>query len=744
MPNDQLTIAQWLVHQRGFSVIAVDHPDATSFSDEPTKIGKVPSSPWKLFQIAPPTDDNLVSWFGNGTPRNPAIVTGLVSNIVVVDGDSPAALAWMTAHLPATDMRTRTAKGEHWYFRHPGVPIRNKARIRTDEGQLQLDVRADGGFVVAPTAKHASGVTYERLGTWPPVDQLPVFDLGWIVANAPNDEAQAGRTFVATDRDQLLRHARAYVAAVPPAVTGNGGDSHTFRLACKLVRGFALSDSDALTLLREWNHTCQPPWTDRELDEKIQSAHKYGTEPIGGRAVVQPRAVDTSSRTFPLTDSGNAEYFAERWGHLTRFDCARREWFVFTDHRWTPNRTGEVDRLALEAIRQRQADALALTDDKLRKAALKWTCDSENSARRDHTMKCAATVEELAVDGSAWDTPPLLFGVRNGVIDLETGVLREGIPEDGITKQAPVLYDAAATCPRFERFLREIFASTPDLVAYMQRVLGYALTGLVSEQVFWILWGLGANGKSTLIELFLQHVLGPLDYAWAMPFPTADWSTTMSEYQKASLVGRRFVTASEVTRRGHLNEELIKSLTGDDTLNARHPYGRPFQFQPCAKFFLRVNEKPVIRDESHGMWRRVQLVPFTQTFPVDTTLAVSLAAEASGILAWAVRGCLDWQREGLCEPAVVQDATAEYKAESDLLAGFVADRCVIDESGRIGGRELYAAYRTWCDAQHTPDDERLTQKTFGLKVKQRFPDMGTPRKVLYAGVRLRDPSELFE
>jgi putative DNA primase/helicase len=269
------------------------------------------------------------------------------------------------------------------------------------------------------------------------------------------------------------------------------------------------------------------------------------------------------------------------------------------------------------------------------------------------------------------------------------------------------------------------------------------MTGLVTEQVFWILWGLGANGKSTLIELFLQHILGPLDYAWAMPFPTADWSTTMGEYQKASLMGRRFVTASEVTRRGHLNEELIKSLTGDDTLNARHPYGRPFQFRPCAKFLLRVNEKPIIRDESHGMWRRVKLVPFTRTFSVDTTLSATLAAEAPGIFSWAVRGCLEWQREGLCEPAVVRAATAEYQAESDLLAPFIADRCVLDPSGRVGGRELFTAYRQWCDAQHTPEDERLTQKTFGLRVKARFADAGTSRKVVYAGLRLRDETELF-
>src|SRR5262249_8997297 len=150
---------------------------------------------------------------------------------------------------------------------------------------------------------------------------------------------------------------------------------------------------------------------------------------------------------------------------------------------------------------------------------------------------------------------------------------------------------------------------------------------------FWILWGNGANGKSTLVETLMRAVFGEA-YSWTMPFPTVGWSNAMSEYQKACLVGQRLVQASEVSRRGELNDELIKSLTGGDTINARHPYGRPFQFSPVLKPFLRVNDKPIIHDQSHGMWRRVKLVPFTQTFRINNTLADELLAEASGILTW--------------------------------------------------------------------------------------------------------------
>ena len=445
---------------------------------------------------------------------------------------------------------------------------------------------------------------------------------------------------------------------------------------------------------------------------------------------------------FPLTDSGNAEAFAADNIDQVRYDCARKTWYHFDEQRWLPNNTGEVDRLALATIRRRQDRVARIADDGRRKRALKWTIGSENRPRRENLLALAAKLKSLAVAGDDWDARPLLFCVENGVIDLERGQLRHGTPEDRLTKSAPIAFDPMARCDRFEQFLAEIFAGRPELVDYIQRVVGYCLTGLTVEQIFWILYGLGANGKSTLLELLFRYIFGGSDYAWAMPFPAAGWSNTMSEYQKASLVGRRLVTASEVTRRGHLNEELVKSLTGDDTLNARHPYGRPFQFVPVAKFSLRVNDRPIIRDESHGMWRRVKLVEFRERFPVNSALPDELRTEAPGILNWGLRGCADWQREGLCEPSCVQAATADYRRESDPLVEFLADRCDVQERARIGGRELFSAYRGWCDARQAPADDRLSQTAFGKRTKERFPNVGTSRKTVYSGIGLQSAQTL--
>ena len=262
--------------------------------------------------------------------------------------------------------------------------------------------------------------------------------------------------------------------------------------------------------------------------------------------------------------------------------------------------------------------------------------------------------------GDEWDPDPWGLGVKNGVVTLDTGTLRDGRAEDFITKVALITFDVGADCPRWLQILDEIFADNPELVAYMKRVAGYILTGITTEQCFFVLHGVGANGKTTFIET-LRHVLGH-DFCWSMPFPSASWSDSISEYQRAELVGRRLVVTSELSRQKELNAELVKSLTGSDRINARRVRERPFTFTPTAKFVLAVNDPPVIEDTSVGMWRRVKLIPFLQSFDTpDMTLGDALRAEAPGILTWAVEGCLEWQKGGLQPPECVEIATAEYR-----------------------------------------------------------------------------------
>lgn len=166
------------------------------------------------------------------------------------------------------------------------------------------------------------------------------------------------------------------------------------------------------------------------------------------------------------------------------------------------------------------------------------------------------------------------------------------------------------------------------------------------------------------------------------------------------------------------------------------PYGQPFNFTPICKFILLCNQRPIIRDLTTSMWRRVQLVPFVETFAIDQTLAPALAAEAPGVFNWVVTGCREFQRDGLGDPpAVVQAATQTYRDDSDPLLEFYAERCLTIPGVSIAGKVLFAAYQSWCDARHLAAEDRLNQKAFGLRVKERFPDVSTSdRKVIYSGI----------
>lgn len=767
--GDMLTIAQWLVHERGFSVIPLDHPTETTQTD-PKRIGKIPVIPsWKAFQAARPTDDNLQAWFGNGRRRNIAIVTGAVSRIVVIDCDSPEAIAWADAHLPPTPLGTRTAKGQHRSYRHPGVPVRNKARIRTSDPAVKIDIRGDGGFVVAPGSLHQTGVTYERIGEWPPIDELPVFDPAWLEPEKPDVPAgetrQVRRARERADRkdyEHLHRRGRAYLDATPPAIEGQGGDAHTFQVCCRLVRGFDLTDADTLELLRDWNQRCVPPWPEGELLEKIQGARKYGDESIGGRIddsrhVRSPLAARsrptptagipseppdrlepaTMPGAFNLTDSGNAEYFAVRHGRDVRYDHRRERWLLWRRHRWQPDADAEIRRLAKSAMRQRFKDAAVLDDPDARSRTAKWAIGSESRSRLDAVLYLAQAESPIADAGERWDAEPWLLCVPNGVIDLRTGELRPGRRDDRITMSAAVPFDPAATCPRWLRFLEEIFNSEQAVISFVHQAVGYSLTGDTTEQCLFLCYGTGANGKGTFTNT-LADALG--DYTYAMPFSTVELNQRSAiPNDLAALVGRRLVVASETTDGARLNEPRVKALTGCDPITARFLHAEFFTFRPVAKFWLSVNHKPIVRDDSHGFWRRMRLIPFTQTFDLNPTLADELRVEAPGILAWAVRGCLAWRQQRLNPPAVVLDATCDYKRDSDPLAGFLGEACELEAATEVGATDLYRHYLRWAERHGLNERERLSSTAFGRKLGERFKkDTDARNCVIYRGLARRE------
>lgn len=321
--------------------------------------------------------------------------------------------------------------------------------------------------------------------------------------------------------------------------------------------------------------------------------------------------------------------------------------------------------------------------------------------------------------------------------ELATGTLRPGKPEDKITKSSNVEFDPNALCPRWELFLKEIFDGKSDLIDFIQRAVGYSLTGSTAEQVMFMCYGKGANGKSVFFSA-LKEVLGA--YAFKAPSLLFDGDKCSSiPNDVAALDGKRFVILTEMGESAHLNESRMKELVHGDDMTPRFLNKEFFTFTPAAKYWIAVNHKPKVRDESDGFWRSIQMIPFTVQFSgdkADKNLTEKLRAEGAGILAWAVRGCLQYQKHGLNPPALVAEATAEYREESDVLTDFLHDVCITDPSRFIPAHLLHMAYENWANGQGLTPKESLTRRNFGMLMKRKFDCKRSTKGNFYTGIGL--------
>jgi putative DNA primase/helicase len=444
------------------------------------------------------------------------------------------------------------------------------------------------------------------------------------------------------------------------------------------------------------------------------------------------------SGKFPPTDSGNGELIASLAQARYKFDHRRGLWLKFSGSYFAPDPDEEMIRFAKAAARIRYQRASLIEDLKQREAEARWAISSESRQKIDAALKLARSEEGIADVGTDWNRDPMLMAVPNGVIDLRTGILRQGKPEDRINLHSPIPYDPQARCHRWHVFLREIFEGDSEIIDYVQRRAGYSATGDTSEQDIAILLGKGANGKTIFLST-LNAALG--DYAYNMPFSTIELrDRTAIPNDLAALVDRRFVTASETNQGARLNEARIKALTGCDPVTARFLHCEFFTFRPLAKFWLSVNHRPRVSDNSYGFWRRVRLIQFNRQFigkDADLNLERKLRVELPGILAWIIRGCLRWQRVGLNPPQKVIRATADYQRESDPLAEFLAERCIEDPNAAEQAASLYEEYKRWGMDRKLKDKEMLGTRTFGELMAERFKKMHQKSGTRYFGIQIR-------
>lgn len=439
----------------------------------------------------------------------------------------------------------------------------------------------------------------------------------------------------------------------------------------------------------------------------------------------------------PLTETGNAERLLDKHGAELRW-CNALGWLVWDGRRWARDERRQVYALAKLTVRRIYGEAEACDDDERRRAVVKWALKSETSGAREAMLSLVKSESGVAVTIEELDADPWLLNVRNGTLDLRTGKPHRHTGRDLITRLCPVEYRPDAVAPTWLAFLARVL---PDATVreFMQRFIGYALTGAVREHVLPMLYGTGANGKSTLLE-GVRYVTG--DYAvQANPALLMAKTNDTHPTERATLLGRRLAICSETEEGRALAEVMVKQLTGGDRINARFMRMDEFDFAPTHKLVVCTNHRPRVRGSDLGIWRRIQLVPFTVTIPEperDATLPEKLRAEAAGILRWAVDGCMAWQRDGMSPPAAVRAATDEYRLDEDVVGQFIEDRCYVQpgsDTVRERASALFEAYTKWCEETgNVPVRQRefgraMTERGFG-----RTKD-GRGAKV-YLGVRL--------
>jgi putative DNA primase/helicase len=441
-----------------------------------------------------------------------------------------------------------------------------------------------------------------------------------------------------------------------------------------------------------------------------------------------------------LTDGFVAGLFVNQHSDRIRYCPAWRAWQVYDGMCWRPDLTLEIERCVKETIEHLSRQSSRINDGSVRRKFAAATRRFDNASAIPAVLAMARSDTRVVIKPDAFDLDPFLLNCKNGTVDLRTGVLRVHDPSNNLTKLAPVKFVPEAACPKWDSFLKRIMATNGDMIGYLRRVAGYALTGSVKEQCLFLLCGHGRNGKSVFINTLLQ-VLG--DYGMTAPSNLIT-GRAMQQHPTAlaDLNGARFVSISEPNE-GRLDEALMKSLTGGDSIRARRMYQDFYEFNPTHKIIIAANHKPEVIGTDIATWRRIRLIPFRVMIPVEEqnkALTEELRDEAEGILAWMVRGCLEWQRQGLQEPQEVKQATMDYREQADPIAEFIAVRCERGQLFRCKQSDLVAEYGRYCRDAKLAANERVSDKEFARLLDQKGIELKKSSVMWRLGIRLK-PAE---
>ena len=467
------------------------------------------------------------------------------------------------------------------------------------------------------------------------------------------------------------------------------------------------------------------------IDKAIQGCKvTYSPTPKYSVFIEEPKA---KRKVYSFDDTGNANRFKDLIEKSVRYSYTNRSWIFFNGQKWVEDVTGQIKSLADETIERMKIDFADCKNEDEEKVFTKHLKATRSSKGKTAMIK--ETEHLLSITQQALDNFKYLLNVSNGIVDLKKGNLIKHDAEKFLTKVINYEYSDKVDCPLWESFLNQIFNNDKDLIRYIQKAIGYSLTGNTEEQCAFFCYGTGRNGKSTFLDI-ISEIMG--DYAINIQPETIMIRPGSSGASSdiARLKGARFVTSVEPNEGLRLNEGLVKQLTGGDKVTARKLYGNEFEFIPEFKLWMGTNHKPIIRGTDLGIWRRIRLIPFLVQIAedkIDKNLKVKLQNELTGILNWAVEGCLLWKKEGLNIPSAIQQATNEYKSEMDVISSWLSECCEVTWASDEKASDLYKSYSDWANENN---EYKMSNTKFGLEISKRHEKIQNRNGIFYKGLKL--------
>jgi putative DNA primase/helicase len=681
--------------KEGFNVIPLYGYNAEEV--EESHRGKRPLVQWEKFKTEKATDADITAWCKLRPEINLGIVCGTTSGITVIDADTEEAVKYLE-ELGVTDtLKVKTSHGYHFYYNYcPNVLLTNAVRALPG-----IDFRTQGGQVVAPPSTHRSGFQYEWTNWGTPIANFPAKILDILAAKQEEQGTANAKPKGIAGKD------------ISTMGEGSGRDSLLISVAGSLRKlGFTSDMIEAN--LTEINNKFAESLPETDLMRIVKSACGYAAE----------------EQKHRLTDVGVAERFKDKHGETLCFNSSSGDWMLYTGAHWSSLETDKRTYMCPEVTDKLVALVRSIPDEvkedsEYRDAYEKFARGCEVAGKIKALIGLCA--DKMKKSNKIFDQHKNYLNCKNKTLDLDTHKVLEPKPAMYLTKRMNVNLDPSADCPIWKAFLQRIFNNNADLINYMQRAVGYSITGSTKEQVFFTLYGSGANGKSVFLDT-LQHIFG--DYSQQASFSTflAKNGDGGVRNDVACMQGARFICAAESGVFKTIDDALIKDITGGKNVRARFLHKEFFEYEPQMKIWLATNHKPNIYDDSNGMWRRVQLIPFTITIPKeeqDRNLYWKLLDEASGILNWCLEGLKVWQRDGLGTCAAVETATENYQETMDVLGKFSRETLKRGADMKIKSSELYRHFVEWCDAE---GEKRWSNKLFSMKwedkgyVKAKLPD----------------------